>query len=177
MIKIQGIFLLLISGMFLISLLKTKKIDKFPIGSYLPNLTFESIRGKDHIGEDSLLATVIVWFHPECSHCEYQLNVIDRSMHRLDNTRFFLLTSDREYFKNFHHISWPNLVNAENVFFGIIDEIKFTKEFGPMVTPSLLIFNRLEELENKIQGEVRLEKMLNIIDNLKVPEHTINGHN
>jgi hypothetical protein len=69
------------------------------------------------------------------------------------------------------------LVRAGNVFFGIVDEGKFTKEFGPMVTPSLLIFNRFGDLEKKIQGEVRLEMILKIIDNLKVPEHIVSGHN
>ena len=175
--KIKGVLLLLMSVMIVILLLDTKKTDNFPIGSALPNLTFEGLMGKDSIQGDSLQATVIIWFHLRCEHCQYQLNVIDKNIQRFGNVRLFLLSGDREYFKKNHRISWPNLGRAGNVFFGIIDKTKFTNEFGPMVTPSLLIFNRHGELKKKIQGEVRLEMILKIIDSVQVPKHILSGHN
>ncbi len=175
--KIKGVLLLLMSAMLLTVLLNTKKIDNFPIGSVLPNLTFEGLMGKDSLQSDSSKVTVIIWLHPKCRHCQYQLNVIDKNIHMFDNVRLFLLSGDRKHLNKNHCISWPNLVKAGNVFFGIVDESKFTKEFGSMVTPSLLIFNRLGNLKKKFQGEVRLETILKTIDNLKVPEHIISGHN
>ena len=133
--------------------------------------------GRDSIQKDSLQATVIIWFQPGCGHCQYQLNVIDKNIQRFGNIRLFLLSGDRELLNKKHRIFWPNLVGAGNVFFGIVDETKFKNEFGPLMTPSLLVFNRFGHLENKIQGEVRLETILKIIKNLKVPEHIVSGHN
>jgi hypothetical protein len=133
--------------------------------------------GKHSIQNDSLKVTVIIWLHPGCGHCQYQLNVIDKNIHRFGNVRFFLLSGDREYLNKNYCISWPNLVKSRNVFFGFVDESKFIKEFGSMVTPSLLIFNRFGYLEKKIQGETHLNKILKIIENLKVPEHTKSGYN
>ncbi len=175
--KIKGVLLFLMSAMLVFLLIDTKKTDNFPIGSALPNLTFEGLMGKDSIQNDSLQTTVIIWFQPGCGHCQYQLNVIDKNIQKFGNVRLFLLSGDRESLKENHRISWPNLVRARNVFFGIIDETKFINEFGPMMTPSLLIFNRFGELEKKIQGEVRLEMILKIIDSLQVPEHILSGHN
>jgi hypothetical protein len=74
--------------------------------------------GKDSIINDPTRPTVIVWFHPECEHCRYQLDVLNKNIRQLGDARFFFITAERDYFHKNFSIAWPDLVQSPHVSFG-----------------------------------------------------------
>ena len=145
---------------FLIFAFQMKKGKNFGDNITLSNLTFEGNMGHENLSEDPTRPTIIIWFHPECENCQYQLKIIDGNIERLAEARFFFITADTNFFINKYASKWPDLVQSKHVFFGIIKKSRFIDEFGPVVTPSLLIFNRMGVLKEKLYGEVKLEKIL-----------------
>jgi len=133
--------------------------------------------GQEAISFDSTLNTVLIWFHPECEHCRYQLNTINNHIERLPTTRLIFLTDERTFFSNNYRFHWPNLINSSHVLFGIIDRSRFIDEFGPVLIPSLLFFNREGILKEKLLGEVKIAKIVKLIQKYTVPEQMMSGSN
>lgn len=162
---------------FLVYVFHAKKEDAFKDNYILSEVRYEGIMGKDSIINDPTRPTVIVWFHPECEHCRYQLDVLNKNIRQLGDARFFFITAERDYFHKNFSIAWPDLVQSQHVLFGIIDKSRFINEFGPVVTPSLLLFNHGGVLKEKLYGEVKVEKILQLIKKHPVPEQTMSGPN
>jgi hypothetical protein len=133
--------------------------------------------GQENISFDTHHSTVIVWFHPECDHCRYQLDVINNNIRRLRTARFLFITAEKDFFRKKFNFAWPDLVESPYVLFGIIDKSKFIDEFGPVITPSLLFFNRSGELKEKLYGEVKVDKIIQLINKHPVPEQMMSGSN
>jgi len=162
---------------FLIYAFQTKNKAAFNEIKMLPNLTLEGKMGQESLSNDSVRPTIIIWFHPKCENCRYQLDIINGNIERLAAARFFLITADTNFFKNKISNTWPDLVQSASVTFGIIDKYRFINEFGPVVMPSLLLFNRRGILIEKLYGEVKVDKIIHLIKNITVPEQTISGSN
>jgi hypothetical protein len=160
----------------LIYAFQSKKVDIFYNKKVL-NITFEGKMGQEHISFDRYHSTVIVWFHPECEHCRYQLDVISRNIHRLQKVRFLFITGEKDFFQKKLSLAWPDLVKSSHALFGIIDNSRFIDEFGPVITPSLLFFNHSGELKEKLLGEVKVDKIIQLIDKHPVPEQMMSGSN
>jgi peroxiredoxin len=153
------------------------KSDPMRPGTMLPILTFEGEMGKEYIENDAKKSTIIVWFHPDCEHCLYQLTLINDHIHLLEKVKFFFLTAEKK-FPAVHHLGlWPRLTAAENVRFGILEEERFMTSFGQVVTPTMFVFNRQGKLEEKLFGEVKIEKIKRLIDDPIVQEHEKSGLN
>ena len=142
---------------FLVYVFHAKKEDVFKENYILSKVRYEGIMGKDSIINDPTRSTVIIWFHPECEHCRYQLDVLNKNIRQLGDARFFFITAERGYFRKNFRIAWPDLVQSPHVSFGIIDKSRFINEFGLVVTPSLLFFNYVGVLKEKLYGEVKVE--------------------
>ncbi len=162
---------------FLVYVFHAKKEDVFKENYILSKVRYEGIMGKDSIISNPTRHTVIIWFHPECEHCRYQLDVLNTNIRQLGDARFFFITDERDYFRKNFSIAWPDLVQSPHVSFGIIEKSRFINEFGPVVTPSLLFFNYGGVLKEKLYGEVKVEKILQLIKKHPVPEQTMSGHN
>jgi len=133
--------------------------------------------GKERIDYNMQSATVIIWFDPDCKRCESQLKTINTNINRLNNTRFFMLTDKDDYFRSGYQNKWPQLQQAPNVQFGIINKNCFESEFGPVVKPSLFIFNSIGVLKEKLYGETKAEKIQKLTQKILVPEQDENGPN
>ena len=120
---------------------------------------------------------MIIWFHPECEHCRYQLHVINSNINLFRDVRFLFITDEKNFFVKKYKNEWPALVKSSNTFFGIIEKSRFTDEYGPVITPSLLFFNKNGLLKEKILGEVKIEKILQLLDKHPVPEQMMSGSN
>lgn len=139
-------------------------------GSILPLLIYEGKTGMNKIERENNKTTVIVWFHPNCGHCLYQLNVFNDNINAFNETRLFFLTESRIFPQKKHLGKWQNLTSAVNVKFGITSRDVFCDLFGPVVNPSIFIFDKAGVLISKIYGEVKLEKLLELINHNIVPE-------
>ena len=133
--------------------------------------------GKESIERDQEKSTVIVWFHPDCEHCLYQLARLNDHIDQLVDARFFFVTSEKNFPTNYHLGLWPQLTSSAHVRFGILDKESFSNSFGRVVTPTTFIFNKEGKLEEKLFGEVKIEKIQRLIDKPNVPEHEGGGFN
>jgi len=140
-------------------------------------LIMEGEMGQQFITSDTTCPTVIIWFHPECRNCRYQLDIINENIRRLGAARFLFITAEKEFFQKKYSSAWPELVRSPDVLFGIIEKSRFIDEFGHVVTPSLLFFNHRGILKAKLYGEVKVEKILHLIKNNSIPEQMISGSN
>jgi len=160
----------------LIYAFQSKDEDTF-YNKKLSKIAFEGKMGQEYISIDRYHSTVIVWFHPECGHCRYQLDVINSNIHRLQDVRFLFITAEKDFFRKHFSIEWPDLVESSHALFGVIDKSKFIKEFGPVFTPSLLFFNYSGELKEKLYGEVKVDKIIQLINEHPLPERMMSGSN
>jgi hypothetical protein len=126
--------------------------------------------GTSKIIADSGKATVIVWFHPDCEHCIYQLDIINYNLSLFNETKFYFLTDEIIFPQKRHLGKWTTLTSANNVQFGIIRLDIFKKYFGSVVKPSTFIFDQRGKLINKILGEVKIQKLLELTNTILVPE-------
>jgi hypothetical protein len=175
--KYTVFLIILIITIFLIYAFQAEKADRYIGTIYLSDLNFEGEMGQEIISSDSTRTTVIVWFHPECEHCRYQLDEINDNIRRLQAARFLFITDERAFFAKKFNIAWPDLVQSSHAIFGIIDRSKFIDEFGPVITPSLLFFNHRGILKEKLLGEVKFEKIVQMINKHPVPEQMMSGSN
>ena len=137
-----------------------------PVGSMLPEIEFMTIRGKAKLRK-SKKPLIVVYFSSKCEHCRYQLNVFNSHMDNFRNTNLFFFTSESDFFQVNSGIEWKNLVLSESVVFGVIQKNTFSEVFGTTATPSLFFFNESGILHEKIHGEVKAEKIIEIMQNLR----------
>jgi hypothetical protein len=168
---------IIILSIILIYIFKDKRTDNYVGIKKLSNLTFESEIGRENISKDSTCSTVIIWFNPECEHCRYQLDVINNHISRFPTIRFLFITDEKDFFVKKYHILWPDLVESSHTLFGIIDRTRFIEEFGSVITPSLLFFDQRGILKEKLLGEVKIEKIVQLINKHPVPEQKMSGLN
>ena len=133
--------------------------------------------GKDYLTRDREKSTVIIWFHPDCEHCLYQLTQINDHIHLLKGVRFFFFTAEKNFPAAQHLGLWPRLTSSAFVHFGIVDKENFSAVFGRIVTPTMFIFNREGKLEEKLYGEVKIGKIQRLISHSTVPEYEKSGLN
>jgi hypothetical protein len=139
-------------------------------GSNLPKITFEGTMGKSMIEHELKRKIIIIWFHPDCEHCNYQMRVINDHLDEFKMCKFYFFTDDKS-FPAYHHLGrWENLTTNKYVQFGIIDRSKFCSFFGPVVNPSIYIFGVDGRLMKKFYGEVKLKKLLETVDTKVAPE-------
>jgi hypothetical protein len=175
--KILIFFIIIITGILLIYAFQADKTDQTEDTLIFSELTIEGQMGKEKISQDSTCSTIIFWFHPECEHCRYQLDVINNNLDKLQGIRLLFITEDKSFFSKKYSIKWPDLVGSSKVLFGIIEKSRFTNEFGPVITPSLLFFNHQGILKERLIGEVKIQKIVQLINKHPVPEQMMSGSN
>ena len=148
-----------------------------PLGSPTPELQYFDGTKFLLLKADSTHNTMVVLFHRECEHCQYQLKQFNNYLNNFRDTKIFLLTTEKKFFENNGLKQWSTLVHAKNIHWGIVNRNEFMKKFGGIIFPSIFLFNRSAKLFDKIRGEVKLQKILKSLRNLGGPEHQISGHN
>ncbi len=172
MIKMVSYYIVLLIVGFIIALvISSKKTERLNEGSTMPVLCYQKNKGEKVIERDPTKMTVIIWFHPNCKHCLYQLDLLNENLSSFYHAQFFFFTDDLIFPEDRCLGKWPNLTSADNVRFGIIDKPTFEDHFGSVVMPSVFIFDRSGKLTNKTFGEVKIEKLLELINTTIVPEH------
>lgn len=175
--RISLFLIIIVMTIVLIYAFQAYKLDRNFETIRLSKLKIEGKMGQEIFSQDSSRPTVLIWFHPDCEHCQYQLTTINCNMERLQMVRFLFITDEKTFFSNNYRIKWPDLVQSSKTIFGIIEKSRFIREFGPVITPSLLFFNHDGILKKKLLGEVKIEKIVQLINNHPVPEQMISGSN
>ena len=159
---IQGVILiafslsmtLLIAGVIR-KILKEKRIDEKM--ELLPSFSFMTMTRDDfHSSEIKNGPVLIVRFHPECDHCQYEISQIFRSDIPAIVSKALLISSAHpdsisNFLKQFNYSEYSSVVVLADT------SDSFGSIFGKDIVPSNYIYNRELKLVKVLSGEVKTE--------------------
>ena len=133
------------------------KISRFPPFSFmtLSNRLFNSSEIKDG-------PILVVHFHPECEHCQYEISEIFKSNIPKSFTKVFLISSAhldsiRNFLKQFNYTDYKSVIPLVDTSFS------FQEIFGKGSIPSSYVYSRKLKLIKAFHGEVKTENILNLL--------------
>ena len=137
--------------------LADERISLFPTFSYMTllNNPFNS----SNIKEGPIL---IVHFHPECEHCQYEVSEIFKSNIPKSFPEVILISSAhpdsiRNFLKQFNYTDYKSVIPLVDTSFS------FQEIFGKGSIPSSYIYSRKLKLIKVFHGEVKTENLLNCL--------------
>ncbi len=130
-----------------------KNISKLPSFSFI---TLErSLFSSDSIKEGPIL---IVRFHPECEHCQYELSELMRSK-IYESCAKILLISGAERGMVMSFLDKFNIAEKLNIIPLLDTAYVFNEIFGDDIVPSNYIYNSRLELVKVLKGEYKVESI------------------
>ncbi|MHB9141753.1 MAG: TlpA family protein disulfide reductase [Paludibacter sp.] len=131
----------------------------------LQNCGFESLDGQTvYVDEfDPKKPTVIIYFNPECEHCQYEASEIGTHSDQFEKANMILITPDDsikrvEDFAKQHHL-WK----VDNLTILIDRGQKFKSYFGTSSFPTVFIYGPDKKLRKIYKGETKTEAIINSI--------------
>jgi hypothetical protein len=146
--------ILLISGVSS-KLLREKRLNEKI--SVLPLFSFKTLAKDDfHSSEIKEGPILVVRFHPECEHCQYEISGIFNSDIPLLVSKALLISSDhpdsiRKFLKQFDSFDYPSIIALADT------SDSFSDIFGKDIIPSNYIYNKELKLVKVLLGEVKTE--------------------
>lgn len=146
--------ILLISGVSS-KLLERKRLNEKI--SVLPSFAFQTLANDDfHSSEIKEGPVLIVRFHPECEHCQYEISGIFNSDIPALVSRALLISSDhpdsiRKFLKQFNSSEYPSILALADT------SDTFSEIFGKDIVPSNYIYSKELKLVKVLLGEVKTE--------------------
>ena len=146
--------ILLLSGV-VSKILKEKRINENI--ALLPSFSFMTLARDDfHSADIKNGPVLIVRFHPECEHCQYEISQILKSDIPAIVSKALLISSAHpdsisKFLKQFNYIDYPSIVALADT------SDSFGSIFGKDIVPSNYIYNRELKLVKVLSGEVKAE--------------------
>lgn len=160
-ISVVTIFLLVISYFVFGIVKKTRErsiieeqISKLPSFSFttLQDTLFNSLIIKEG-------PVLIVRFHPECEHCQYEISELFRSKITESGVKVLLITgADKDMVISF--LDQFSISQRESVITLLDTAFIFNEIFGADIVPSNYIYNKDLELVKVLNGEYKIETIL-----------------
>lgn len=135
-----------------------ERISTLPLFSFMTIM--DSNFNSSEIKEGPVL---IVRFHPECEHCQYELTEILKSDIPVLAAKVILISSAppdsiRRFLGRLNYIDIPSIVTIADTSY------KFGEIFGNDVVPSNYIYNKKLDLVKVLTGEVRTETIIKYLE-------------
>ncbi|MCX6219805.1 MAG: redoxin domain-containing protein [Bacteroidia bacterium] len=132
----------------------------------LQHCCFESLHGGQTCldGFNPNQPTVIIYFSPECEHCQYEATEIGRQPERFAKANMILITPDDSAKRIEAFADKYKLWQVDNMVILYDRKSQFRKYFGTSVFPSVFIYGTDKRLLKQFIGEVKMETVLKIID-------------
>jgi len=108
---------------------------------------------------------LIVYFSLNCEHCRYQLGVFNDHISEFKDFDLYFLTAEKGLFESSFITGFRKLRQCKTAHFGVIDPGQYIKEYGKLRVPSIFVYNKSGVLENSIYGEIKIEKLIEILNN------------
>lgn len=111
------------------------------------------------LAPDGLMPTVMVFFNPDCEHCQYEAEELSKHPDLLRNARVWLLSTEpqsalRAFAHRYRLDSLPNVVVAR-----IEPRVAFDS-LGFRGVPHLLVYDPDGQLKKEFKGETRWEAVM-----------------
>ena len=158
LISTAAVFILflsvLISGIVRKMLKEDRVYEKI---SSLPPFSFMTLERDDfHSSEIKRGPLLIIRFHPECEHCQYEISQILNSDIPDIVTKALLISNDnpdsiKAFLKQFNYTDYPSIIILADT------ADSFNRIFGKDIVPSNYIYNKDLKLTKVLFGEVKSE--------------------
>ncbi len=158
LISLAIVFILFLS--ILISGIARKMSKEARVGekiAYLPSFSFITLEKDDfHSSEIRKGPVLIIRFHPECEHCQYEISQILQSDIPGIVSKALLISNDnpdsiRIFLKQFNYTDYPSIIVLADT------ADSFNRIFGKDIVPSNYIYNKDLKLVKVLYGEVKTE--------------------
>jgi len=106
---------------------------------------------------------VLMYFSPDCEHCQHQTEEILKNMDSLKQVRFVMLTAlPFDKMKNFY--SFYKLSNYKNIIMGRDYEFFFSRHYGSQYVPYLAIYDRHKKLLKVFDGGTKVSTLIELVN-------------
>lgn len=131
----------------------------------LQHCGFRSLTGEEVFLDefDPAQPTVIIYFHPECEHCQYEAREIGFNADKFKGTNLLMVTPDDSIKRLEDFVLKNNLTELNNFDLLLDKNYAFKKYFGTAIIPSVFIYKN-HKLLKKYSGETKIDAILNVIN-------------
>lgn len=145
------------------SYLSKKEIEKQV--QTLQHCSFSSLTGEEIFLDefDPAQPTVIIYFHPDCEHCQYEAREIGFNADKFKGTNLLMVTPDDSTKRLEDFVLNNNLIELDNFNLLLDKNYAFKKYFGTAIIPSVFIYKN-NKLLKKYSGETKIDAILNVIN-------------
>jgi cytochrome oxidase Cu insertion factor (SCO1/SenC/PrrC family) len=164
--KLIGIVVLLLLacvGWLVVKTIQTQKHKKLVADKIqqLPEFALETMQGsfftRDSVTEN--LPLVVIHFSPGCEHCQYEAKEIEKNKDKLKDVMKLMVTKDTsnataDFIKQYQLHTVPRLWILKD------RDNQLYKTFGLSAVPSFLIYNKEHQLVKKVDGEAKIDYLL-----------------
>jgi hypothetical protein len=153
-LTVTGLLIYGMSGKVRQNRLSAQRIKRLPAFSFT-TVTGETFNSSD-IRTGPLL---VVRFHPECEHCQYEISEIMKSDLPVSGTKIILVSSAEKptvinFLSQFDLSGYPNITTL------IDTSYAFGEIFGNNMVPGNYVYNSRLELVKAMSGEVKIGTIL-----------------
>jgi len=104
--------------------------------------------------------TMLVFFSPDCGHCQSLIKHLCKKMDSLENVQFYMITPIhsmrelRNFYENYHLADFKNIQLAGRDY-----EFFFTTFYGIKVVPDLVLYDEHKKLIKLFEGNVSVTEL------------------
>ena len=135
--------------------------------SRLPSFSFVTLTNQPFNSSEIMSGPVLlIRFHQECEHCQYEISEILKSNIPASGTKIILVSSDdpdsiRKFLSRFNYSDYPSVIPLADTAY-IFGDI-----FGSDIVPSNYIYNKELGLVKVLHGEVKTETILKYLKEIE----------
>jgi peroxiredoxin len=132
----------------------------------IPTFTFEKLNGKLFTKNDIIAnqATLFVYYNSQCDFCNEEAKMIKQNITKFSNIQLLFISSENkvaiEVFAKKHQLN-----NYNNITFLIDSKMSFRAIFDVKILPCLVLYNKNQQLIEKIKGQIKTDVLLKKLDN------------
>ncbi|MEJ7643142.1 MAG: redoxin domain-containing protein [Chryseolinea sp.] len=124
-----------------------------------PNMSITLIDNSNRNVRDLTGASVLIFFQPDCDHCQREAADIEKNLDAfVDTSLYFITAAPMQEIIQFARDY--KLSDRSNVHFGFTPAKNILDNYGAISAPSVYIYSDKHKLVKSFNGEVAVEKIL-----------------
>lgn len=132
----------------------------------MPNFSYVTFENKVFTQENLVQnkATIFIYFNSECDFCNHEAEMVQQNLEQLKDIQVVFISFEPiEKIKQF--ATKFKLLNHDNIYFLSDSKISFATTFDVTSMPCLVLYDKENNLIEKIKGQVRIETVLEKFNN------------
>lgn len=128
----------------------------------LQHACFESLTGGQICVDefDIRKPTVIIYFHTECEHCQYEASEIGQQAEQFEKANMILITPDDSIKRVEAFAVKYHLWEVDNLTILLDRNSQFKNQFGTSIFPSVFIYGKDKKLLKMYKGETKIDAII-----------------